>query len=270
MLGIGNNGFNNMIDTHCHLYDASFQEDFYEVIARAKANGVEKILLPNIDQTSWKPLKEVVNNSSIPCYTMLGLHPCYVRENYEQDLSFFRQELVTGHEELTAIGEIGLDLYWDKTYLSEQKTVLRRQLDWALEFKLPVALHVREAFEEIFGVLTDYKTSSLKGVFHCFSGSEAQANYIIKHHPSFFFGIGGVITYSKSGLCDLVQMLPRDRILLETDAPYLAPSPHRGKRNEPAFLTPVAQKLGSALNISFHEVCQLTTANAQQLFNFNV
>ncbi|MFM7663704.1 MAG: TatD family hydrolase, partial [Bacteroidota bacterium] len=216
-----------MIDTHCHLYDPCFKEDFDALIARAQENGVEKILLPNIDQASWEPLMDLIQESSLPCYPMLGLHPCSVSEHYEKELSFLRKELEQRNGALVAIGEIGLDLYWDKSRLADQTKVLKQQIDWALEFHLPVVLHVRDAFHPLFEVLADYRDTELKGVFHCFTGEEQQLNHILKDHPSFYFGIGGVITYKKSGLAEVVKQIPINRILLETDAPYLPPTPHR-------------------------------------------
>ena len=258
-----------MIDTHCHLYDPCFQEDFNALIARAQENGVEKILLPNIDQASWEPLMDLIQKSNLPCYPMLGLHPCYVTEQYEKELSFLRKELERRNEVLVAIGEIGLDLYWDKSRLSDQIKALKQQLDWALEFHLPVALHVRDAFDPLFEVLEDYQGSDLKGVFHCFTGEERHLNHILQNHPTFYFGIGGVITYKKSGLAEVVKQIPLNRMLLETDAPYLPPSPHRGKRNEPSFLIHIADRISTALEIPIERVKKITSENAQELFNLD-
>ncbi|MEY4217065.1 MAG: hypothetical protein RLZZ68_1521 [Bacteroidota bacterium] len=258
-----------MIDTHCHLYDTLFAEDFNEVISRARNNGVEKILLPNIDRASWLPLKESMKRSALPCYPMLGLHPCYVNDFFQQDLGYLRKELEACHKELVAIGEIGLDLYWDKSRLNDQIKALRQQLDWAMEFHLPVALHVRDAFDPLFEVLSDYKNTELSGVFHCFTGEVHHVNHILQHHPSFYFGIGGVITYKKSGLAEVVKQIPLNRMLLETDAPYLPPTPHRGKRNEPSFLMHVADTISASLEIPLEQVKEFTTENAQRLFHLN-
>lgn len=258
-----------MIDTHCHLYDPCFQEDFDALIDRAQEIGVEKILLPNIDQASWEPLMDLIQKSNLPCYPMLGLHPCYVTEQYEKELSFLRKELERRNEVLVAIGEIGLDLYWDKSRLSDQIKALKQQLDWALEFHLPVALHVRDAFDPLFEVLEDYQGSDLKGVFHCFTGEERHLNHILQNHPTFYFGIGGVITYKKSGLAEVVKQIPLNRMLLETDAPYLPPSPHRGKRNEPSFLIHIADRISTALEIPIERVKKITSENAQELFNLD-
>lgn len=258
-----------MIDTHCHLYDPCFKEDFDALIARAHENGVEKILLPNIDQASWEPLMDMIRESSLPCYPMLGLHPCYVTEHYEKELSFLRKELEQRNRALVAIGEIGLDLYWDKSRLSDQIKALKQQLDWALEFHLPVALHVRDAFDPLFEVLADYRDTDLKGVFHCFTGEEHHLNHILQNHPSFYFGIGGVITYKKSGLAEVVKQIPINRILLETDSPYLPPTPHRGKRNEPSFLIHIADRISDVLEIPLDRVKKFTSENAERLFNIN-
>lgn len=258
-----------MIDTHCHLYDPCFKEDFDALIARAHENGVEKILLPNIDQASWEPLMDMIRESSLPCYPMLGLHPCYVTEHYEKELSFLRKELEQRNRALVAIGEIGLDLYWNKSRLSDQIKALKQQLDWALEFHLPVALHVRDAFDPLFEVLADYRDTDLKGVFHCFTGEEHHLNHILQNHPSFYFGIGGVITYKKSGLAEVVKQIPIKRILLETDSPYLPPTPHRGKRNEPSFLIHIADRISDVLEIPLDRVKKFTSENAERLFNIN-
>jgi len=258
-----------MIDTHCHLYDPCFKEDFDALIARAQENGVEKILLPNIDQESWDPLLDLIQKSNLPCYPMLGLHPCYVTEHYEKELLFLRIELERRKSALVAIGEIGLDLYWDKSRLSDQIKALKQQLDWALEFHLPVALHVRDAFDPLFEVLEDYRDTHLRGVFHCFTGEEHQLNHILQYYPSFYFGIGGVVTYKKSGLAEVLKQIPLNRMLLETDAPYLPPAPHRGKRNEPSFLIHIADRISDVLEIPFEQVKQFTSENAQHLFNLN-
>lgn len=212
---------------------------------------------------------DLIQKSNLPCYPMLGLHPCYVTEQYEKELSFLRKELERRNEVLVAIGEIGLDLYWDKSRLSDQIKALKQQLDWALEFHLPVALHVRDAFDPLFEVLVDYQSTDLKGVFHCFTGEEHHLNHILQNHPTFYFGIGGVITYKKSGLAEVVKQIPLNRMLLETDAPYLPPSPHRGKRNEPSFLIHIADRISTALEIPIERVKKITSENAQELFNLD-
>ncbi len=259
-----------MIDTHCHLYEESFLPSMDEVLQRAKEAGVTHILLPNIDVDSWDPLLKVLNNPIIPCSPMLGLHPCYVKEDVTYQLNTLGELLKTHHEQLVAIGEIGMDLYWDKQFLTQQQEALHQQIQWALHYNLPIAIHVRDAFDPLFEVLSDYQHTTLRGVFHCFTGTKKHAEYIIRTHPSFYFGIGGVLTYKNSGLMEVVKTLPKDRILLETDAPYLAPVPHRGKRNEPAYMTHIVDALSNALTIPVIEVNKITSDNARRLFNLNV
>jgi len=255
-----------MIDTHCHLYESSFVEDFDAVQQRAKDAGVKTILLPNIDQASWAPLLNTIDVCEIPCFPMLGLHPCYVKTDYSQQLDWLETQLKTHIKKVVAIGEIGIDLYWDPSTLEAQKKALSRQIDWALTFDLPIALHVRDAFDPLFSVLQDYIGSPLRGVFHCFTGEEKELNYILRNHPSFYFGIGGVLTYKKSGLRDIVTLIPPARILLETDAPYLPPTPHRGKRNEPSYMIHVAETLSCSLGVSLEEIIRLSSENAENLF----
>jgi TatD DNase family protein len=271
MRGIGNNvKLNQMIDTHCHLYEESFIPSLDEVLHRAKEAGVTQILLPNIDVDSWEPLLKVLNNPIIPCSPMLGLHPCYVKEEVNDQLNTLGELLKTHHEQLVAIGEIGMDLYWDNQFLTQQQQALNQQIEWALQYNLPIAIHVRDAFDPLFDVLSDYQHTSLRGVFHCFTGTKEQAEYILRTHPSFYFGIGGVLTYKNSGLAEVVKTLPLDRIVLETDAPYLPPTPHRGKRNEPSYLIHIADALSNVLAIPVTEVNKITSENARRLFNLNV
>ena len=259
-----------MIDTHCHLYEASFLSSLDEVLHRANEAGVSEILLPNIDVDSWNPLLGVLQNSIVPCYPMLGLHPCYVKEDVTEQLHTLHELLKTHHEQLVAIGEIGMDLYWDKQFLIQQQEALHQQIGWALHYNLPIAIHVRDAFNPLFEVLSTYQNTELRGVFHCFTGNKEQAEYILRTHPSFYFGIGGVLTYKNSGLAEVVKTLPIDRIVLETDAPYLPPTPHRGKRNEPSYLIHIADALSNALAIPVVEVNNITSENARRLFNLKV
>ena len=267
MHGIGNNAETKpMIDTHCHLYDDSFSEDLDAVFDRATNAGVSCILLPNIDLASWEPLLEMKSKAKIPCYSMLGLHPCYVKEDYLDVLRAFKTVLDKEHENLIAIGEIGMDLYWDKGFFKAQEHALRIQIEWALEFNLPIALHVRDAFDPLLSILSDYTKTTLRGVFHCFTGTEEQAEHIMREHPAFYFGVGGVITYKNSGLSAVVKKLPLNRIVLETDAPYLPPTPYRGKRNEPSFLKPIAETLAAVLNLTESELISQTNKNTRTLF----
>lgn len=256
-----------MIDTHCHLYDDAFSSDFEETIGRAKEIGVGRILLPNIELSSWMPLLDVLKKSSIPCYPMLGLHPCYVKADFLDSLAAIKHLLEEEHQRLIAIGEIGMDLYWDKTLQKEQELALREQINWALSYDLPIALHVREAFDPLLAILSDYTDTGLRGVFHCFTGNEKHAEYIIRKHPTFYFGIGGVITYKNHELKSIVKKLPLNRLLLETDAPYLPPTPHRGKRNEPSFLKYIVDGLALALETTPTAIIEQTNQNAELLFD---
>ncbi len=256
-----------MIDTHCHLYDDVFVPDLSDVFSRAVQAGISQILLPNIDLASWGPLTELVETSPIPLFPMLGLHPCSVKEDFQNQLNELNGLLKTHHSSIVGIGEIGMDLYWDKAFIVQQKQALRTQIEWALTYKLPIALHVREAFEPLFQVLSEYIDGPLSGVFHCFTGNEMEAEFILENHPNFYFGVGGVLTYKNSGLDKVIKKIPLNRILLETDAPYLPPVPHRGKRNEPAFLVHVSALLAQLFGLTTQELCAITTENAKRLFS---
>ncbi len=254
-----------IIDTHCHIYDAVFSEDFPEVIGRAKDAGVGALLLPNIDVTSAIQLFQMPE-TSMPMVPMLGLHPCSVKNNHLEELDALYSLLKSKTSAFCAIGEIGLDLYWDKTYQKEQVEALHTQISWAISFDLPLVFHVRNAFEEVFSVLKKYEKNALRGVFHCFTGSLAQAEYILENLPGFMFGIGGVISYKNSDLKSVVKNLPIHKILLETDAPYLPPAPHRGKRNEPSFLPFIVDHLADCYPLEPNEIAMQTTENARNLF----
>ena len=263
--GIGKNVKpNQMIDTHCHLYEESFLPSLDEVLHRAKEAGVTQILLPNIDVDSWEPLLSILNNPIIPCSPMLGLHPCYVKEDVNEQLNILGELLKTHHAQLVAIGEIGMDLYWDKQFLTQQKQALNQQIEWALQYNLPIAIHVRDAFDPLFEVLSDYQHTELRGVFHCFSGSQESAEQIIG--MGFHLGLGGVLTYKNAGVAEAIKDIPMEFLFLETDAPYLPPVPYRGKKNEPAFMLEVAKKLAEIKQLPLHEVAEITTANAERLF----
>jgi len=251
------------IDTHTHLYSSQFDDDRETVIQRSIDNGVEKLLLPNIDRFSIQGMLELQHKYPSNCYAMMGLHPCSVTQNWEQELADIKS--LMQNERIIAIGEIGVDLYWDKTFLEEQKEVFRRQIAWAKEFHLPIVIHARDSFPEIFSVLDEVNDDHLTGVFHCFTGSSEEVTKI-QSYGGFKFGIGGVLTFKKSGLDEVVKNIPIEEIVLETDAPYLAPSPYRGKRNESAYLPLIASKLSDIFEISVHEIARLTTENAVQLF----
>jgi TatD DNase family protein len=254
------------IDTHTHLYSSEFDTDRTEMVENAIKAGVKKLLLPNIDVASIDPMYELCKQFPANCFPMMGLHPGYVTENWEQDLVIIRKAL--DENKHIAIGEIGMDLYWDKTFIEEQKMAFRIQIEWAKEFKLPIVIHAREAFDEIFEILDELNDATLTGVFHCFTGTFEQVQKI-QSYGGFYFGIGGVLTYKKSDLPSVLVDIPLEQILLETDAPYLPPTPHRGKRNESKFLLHVAEKVAEVKNCSLIEVARITSENAQQLFRID-
>ena len=219
-----------MIDTHAHIYSSKFDEDREEVVDRAEKKGVKYLLLPNIDLDSIGPMIDLCESHK-NCIPMMGLHPCSIDAGYSNTLEKIRIELFNSKEQYIAVGEIGIDLYWDKTYVQEQMDSFRKQIQWAKELKLPIVIHARDSFPEIFQVLDQENDRDLSGVFHCFSGTENDAQHILSY-GGFKMGIGGTITYKKSKLPDVIKNIDLEHILLETDSPYLAPRPFRGKRNE--------------------------------------
>jgi TatD DNase family protein len=252
-----------LIDTHAHIYLPQFEEDIDEVMKRASHSGVEKILLPNIDLESVPQMKNLIQQYPDVCIGMMGLHPCSVDENYIQVLESLEKELREG--KYIAVGEIGIDLYWDKTFLSQQKDAFRIQIDWAKELSLPIAIHARDSFDEIFEVLDAENDDRLSGVFHCFTGSTDQAQRVLDY-GGFKLGIGGVYTFKNSGLREALTPISTEHFILETDAPYLTPAPYRGKRNEPSYTRLVAEKMAEVYGESISEVERITSMNAQQLF----
>jgi TatD DNase family protein len=253
-----------VIDSHSHIYLPEFAEDIEEVLERAAGAGVKKILMPNIDLRSLTAMKDLAGRFPDTCFPMIGLHPCSVREDFREVLDKMQEELEVG--DYVAIGETGCDMYWDKTFINQQQEALAIQARWAKESGLPLVIHARESFEEIFEVLDSENDERLRGVFHCFSGNERQAEKIASY-GGFYYGLGGVLTYKNSGIDRLAPLLDRNRILLETDAPYLTPVPHRGKRNEPLFVIHVLQKLADILHLSSEETAELTTMNTKTLFD---
>lgn len=252
-----------LIDTHTHLYSSQFDQDREDVIQQCIKNGVDKFLLPNIDKSSIQGMLALQNKFPLNCFAMMGLHPCSVDQNWEQELEEINTLLQ--QERIIAIGEIGIDLYWDKTYVAQQKEAFTRQISWAKEMNLPIVIHARDSFSEIYSVLDQVNDERLKGVFHCFTGSAEDVSKI-QSYGGFKFGIGGVVTFKKSGLDEVVKNIPIEEILLETDAPYLAPTPHRGKRNESSYLPIIASKLSDIFEISEQEVARITSQNAVELF----
>ena len=253
-----------LIDTHAHLYAEEFEEDRVDMLQRAKDAGIKAILLPNIDSSSIVPMEKLASQHP-SCIQMMGLHPSYVKENWEEELEIVQNKLYENPKQYCAVGEIGMDLYWDKTFVEEQKEVFRRQVKWAKELNLPIAIHVRKAFDELFEILDQEWTPALKGVFHCYTGSKEQVKKILSYEQ-FYFGIGGVLTYKNAGLQEVIPHIPLNRLVLETDAPYLSPVPYRGKRNESAYVAEVAGKIVDVLGISMDEVKEMTSRNAIELF----
>lgn len=251
------------IDTHAHLYHKQFDGDREEMLARATDAGVNRLFLPNIDHESVDAMHALCDAHPDLCFPMMGLHPCSVGLDPSKDLAEVERLLSTGRYH--AVGEIGIDLYWDKTFLAQQQQAFRQQVRWARELALPIVIHCRDSFNEVFSIVEDENDSSLRGVFHCFTGTADQARMIIEL-GGFKLGIGGVITYPKSGLAQTMALVGAEHCVLETDAPYLAPVPHRGKRNESSYIPLVAQALATATERSLDQIARLTTANAEQLF----
>lgn len=256
-----------MIDTHTHLFVEEFSEDLPSVIQRAKEAGVECVFMPNIDDESLEDMLEVCAKYPEYCYPMLGFHPTSVDAFSMEKVQRMKKLLVPGHPYI-AIGEVGLDLYWDKTYLREQQMVLEEQIQWAMEWELPLVIHCREAFPELFDMLKPYKKTGLKGVFHSFTGTIDEAQEALEY-DNFVLGINGVVTFKKSTLPEVLKQVPLERLVLETDSPYLAPVPFRGKRNESAFVEKVADKLADIYGISTGEICSITSKNALKVFDIS-
>ncbi|PKQ61047.1 hydrolase TatD [Labilibaculum filiforme] len=252
-----------LIDTHSHIYADDFKEDIEDIISNCRKVNIEKILLPNIDSESIPKMNQLVERFPDMCVPMMGLHPTSVKENYRDELETCKAWLAK--EEYCAIGEIGMDLYWDKTFLKEQQIVFDIQINWALEKNLPIVIHARDSFHEIFEVLETYRNTNLKGVFHSFTGNIEQANQAID--LGFLLGINGIVTFKNAGLDKTIKALDLSCLILETDAPYLAPVPKRGKRNESSYVIHVANKLAEIYQINLDEVARITSANAEKLFN---
>lgn len=252
----------NLIDTHCHIYSEKFESDRGDVIQNAILQGVNKILMPNVDEDSINSMLQLADEYPQLCYPMMGLHPCSVQEGFDEILD--RMFLLFDNYHFIAVGEVGIDLYWDKTTLKIQQDALVRQVKFAIERNLPLALHTRSAMHEVVEILEQYKSENLRGVFHCFSESYELTNRILE--LGFYFGIGGVVTYKNSGLDEALKNIPLEKIILETDAPYLAPIPFRGKRNEPGYVWHVAKKVADVLQLGISEVGTFTAQNANDLF----
>ena len=259
-----------LIDTHCHVYDEAFREDLDDVIARAREAGLERLLLPNINPDTLPGLIRVCDTWPDLCLPVIGLHPEDLSDDFHSQLSELKAILDDDRKEggahrFIGIGETGLDLYWDKTRLDDQKVSFRAQIEWALEYDLPIVIHSRDSFDELYGVMSDYRDTPLRGVFHCFNGSADQARALMEF-GGFMFGIGGVLTYKKSSLPDVLPLIPIERIVLETDCPYLPPVPFRGKRNEPSFIVYTAQRVAQVYGCTPDYIARVTNKNACSLF----
>lgn len=251
-------------DTHAHLYSEQFKEDQDAMIQRAIASGVERFYLPNIDLESIDGMLDLEKNYPNICFPMMGLHPCSVDKNFEEVLSKMKD--LIDERKFVAIGEIGIDLYWDKSFEEQQKKAFRKQINWAKDLELPIVIHARESFEQIFEILDQENDDRLKGVFHCFTGGQEEIEKILSY-GGFMFGIGGVVTYKKSTLPEVLTLIPMEKLVLETDAPYLPPTPHRGKRNESAFLLHTAEKVAEIYGVSLLELGKITSENTVKLFH---
>ena len=256
-----------MIDTHTHIYCEEFDEDRDAVVLRAIDAGVRTLLLPNIDNASIHRMLCLCDAYPDICFPIIGLHPTDVPEDADAALSGMKQLLENPKHPFIAIGEVGIDLYWDTSHKAEQIRAFEQQIAWSIEHALPLVIHSRSSHREIISTLLPYKDKLPGGIFHCFGGSAEEASELLTTFPNFVLGIGGVVTFKKSALPEVLRTtVPLDKIVLETDAPYLAPTPHRGKRNEPAYLTLVVQKLAEIYNVSTEEVVLRTTENARRIF----
>lgn len=249
-------------DTHTHLYSSQFDEDQEAMIQRAKDAGVSRFFIPAIDSTYTDRMMELEQNFPKDVFLMMGLHPTSVKENYKEELAHVKTWI--DQRDFYAIGEIGIDLYWDTTFLKQQQEAFRTQIQWAKEKKLPIVIHCRDAFDEIFEVLETEKDDDLFGIFHCFTGTKVQAEQAISYNMK--LGIGGVATFKNGKIDQFLNEIDIKHIVLETDAPYLAPTPFRGKRNESAYVTNVVDKLVDIYGLSFEEIAKITTQNSKDVF----
>lgn len=251
-----------LIDTHTHLYVKSFRNDIDEVIKRAVADGIDQFYLPAIDSEEIAAMLELEEKYPGQCIAMMGLHPCSVKDEYRKELQIVSEWL--SKRKFAAVGEIGLDYYWDKTHVVQQQQAFHEQIEWALDYGLPIVIHSRESMDDCINIVKGHQQGNLAGIFHCFTGDLDSAKRIID--LGFYLGIGGVLTYKNSGLANVVKEISLEHIVLETDSPYLTPVPFRGKRNESSYIKYVAEKLAEIKGVSIEEVARITTANAQKIF----
>lgn len=252
------------IDTHAHLYEAEFAEDEVAMMQRAREAGADKLFLPNINAETVEPMLGMCRRYPGFCYPMMGLHPTDVKDGYESVLEDMEGCLLGNHP-FIGIGEVGLDYYWSKDFYAEQQEAFRWQMEWAVRYDLPLMIHCRNAHKELLALMGAHHGQPLRGVFHCFSGTFDEAKDLLAY-DGFMLGVGGVLTYKKSVLPETLRGVPLTRIVLETDAPYLAPVPYRGRRNESAYLTQVVERLSALYGVSVEEVERVTSANALQVF----
>lgn len=249
-------------DTHTHLYSEQFDEDRTEMITRAIKAGVSRFFIPAIDASYYQKMLNLEKAFPKNTYLMTGLHPTSVKENFEEELAFVQNTLK--ERKFYAIGEIGIDLYWDKTFIKQQQYAFKTQIKWAKENNLPIIIHCREAFDEIFEILEEVFDENLRGIFHCFTGTLEQANKAISYNMK--LGIGGVVTFKNGKIDKFLNEIPLKNIVLETDAPYLAPTPFRGKRNESSYIINVLEKLATIYNVTKEEIAEITTQNSKEIF----
>lgn len=251
-----------LTDTHTHIYYEQDIESRQKMMDNCFKNQVTRLFLPNVDSQSIALIDDICMQYPDNCFPMLGLHPCDVKDNFREELNFIQTAIVS--RKIYAIGEIGIDLYWDKTTLPLQQQAFREQIEWAKSLNLPIVIHCRDAFNEVFEVLKDVKDDKLRGIFHCFTGNLEQARQAIK--LGFYLGIGGVVTYKKSGLDKVLEEIDLKHLVLETDSPYLAPVPHRGKKNESSYLIHIADKVAEIYHTTMEEVAHITTTNSGKIF----
>ncbi len=252
----------NYIDTHTHLYDEQFDDDRAATIQKAIDNGVNKMYLPNCDSTTINSMMQLAKDYPTNCFPMMGLHPCYVKENYQEELAIVADYL--SKEKFYAVGEIGLDYYWDTTFKEQQIEAFSLQIDWALKYDLPIVIHSRESLQDCIDIVKSKQDGKLKGIFHCFGGSKYEAEQIID--LGFHLGIGGVVTFKNSKLPEVLKNVDLKHLVLETDAPYLSPTPYRGKRNESSYIPLIAEKLADIHETDISNVATITTENALAIF----
>ncbi len=251
-----------LIDTHCHLYSEQFDGDRSDVMERCKSAGIEAFYLPAIDSNTHEAMLQM--ETAFPqCKAMMGLHPCSVTETYQKELTIVEEWL--SKRPFVAIGEIGLDYYWSTEFAAQQQDAFTIQMQWALDKNMPIVIHTRNAMQPTIDLVKPFADAGLRGIFHCFSGTADEASQIVS--MNFYLGIGGILTYKKSSLPEALENTPLDKLILETDAPYLPPVPYRGKRNESSYLPLIAQKLADLKNVSLEEVAAITTANAEKIFS---